>query len=89
MRFTMLEHEFDVVTVFFIACNKVQDLKLDIILLFRWIPLISPIKAANEKISPIKVVGEWYHSNAAHFVLVVKNAVDIDSYFSKCTLENY
>ena len=35
MRFTMLEHEFDVVTVFFIACNKVQDLKIDIILLFR------------------------------------------------------
>ena len=29
----------------------------------------------DEMISPIKVVSDWYYSNAENFVLVVKNAV--------------
>ena len=31
----MREHVFDIVSVFFIVRNKVQDLKIDIVLLFR------------------------------------------------------
>ena len=78
----MCEHVFDIVSVSFIVRNKVQDLKIDIVLLFRWISLISPIKVANEKTLPIKVVSEWCYSNAENFVLVVKIAVEIDSCFS-------
>ena len=43
----------------------------------------------DEQILPIKVVSEWYYSNAENFVLVGQNAVEIDSCFSKYTLEEH
>ena len=43
----------------------------------------------DKQILPIKVVSEWDYSNTENFALVVKNAVEIDSCFSKYTSEEH
>ena len=44
-------------------------------------------KIEDEQILSIKVISEWDSGNAENLVLVIKNAVEIDSCFSKSTLE--